>query len=66
MGPVAWRVYFVLRSLFEGEEGQDLVEYAIILVVFALGATAGPNSVAEQVNGIFTRLASLILRSYTA
>lgn len=60
MGLVSWKLNFELRSFFEMEEGQDLVEYALILGVLALGATAGLNIVAEQVNGIFTLLAGLI------
>jgi Flp pilus assembly pilin Flp len=65
MDPVAWRVYFALRSVFDREEGQDLVEYAMLVALFALGAIAGMNSVGEQVDGILQQMAALILRVTT-
>jgi len=46
------------------EEGQDLVEYALVVALIAFGATAGMNSLASGLNtafqGISTTLGSYI------
>lgn len=61
MGLYAWNIYFTLRSftlrsLLEREEGQDLVEYALIVALIALAATAGMTSLAEAINSAFVNL----------
>lgn len=56
MGLLAWNVYFTLRSLIEREEGQDLVEYALIVALIALAATAGLNSFASAINYFYTSI----------
>ena len=38
--------YLKFRDLHSREEGQDLVEYALIVALIALAATAGMNSLA--------------------
>lgn len=47
-----------VRELWTGlvwsEDGQDLVEYAILLALIALGATASMNSLANQISTAFT------------
>jgi pilus assembly protein Flp/PilA len=64
MGLVSWKLYFALRSLIEREEGQDLVEYALIVALIALAATAGMTSLATAINSAFQHLGS-IMNSYT-
>ena len=64
MGLVTWKLYFALRALIEREEGQDLVEYALIVALIALAATAGMSVLADAINSAFSHLGSL-LGSYT-
>jgi pilus assembly protein Flp/PilA len=64
MGLVTWKIYFALRALIEREEGQDLVEYALIVALIALAATAGMDTLATAINSAFKGLGSL-LGSYT-
>lgn len=64
MGLVTWKLYFALRALIEREEGQDLVEYALIVALIALAATAGMDTLASAINSAFGHLGSL-LGSYT-
>jgi pilus assembly protein Flp/PilA len=64
MGLVTWKLYFALRALIEREEGQDLVEYALIVALIALAATAGMSTLADAINSAFSHLGSL-LGSYT-
>ena len=46
------------------ERGQDLVEYALVLALVALGATASMNSLATTLGAAFTSLGTK-LTSYT-
>lgn len=64
MGLVTWKLYFALRALIEREEGQDLVEYALIVALIALAATAGMDVLANAINSAFSHLGSL-LGTYT-
>ena len=43
------------------EDGQDLVEYALVVALLAFGAAAGMSSLASGINGAFSRLGSLIV-----
>jgi hypothetical protein len=61
VGLVTWKLYVLLRSAFVMQEGQDLVEYALILTLFALGATASMYSVAEKSDQILMQLGEVIL-----
>lgn len=42
------------------EEGQDLVEYALIVALIALAATAGMNTLATAINSGFTTLGTTL------
>jgi pilus assembly protein Flp/PilA len=43
-----------LKSSLMQEEGQDLVEYALVVALIALAATAGMNALASDIRGAFT------------
>jgi pilus assembly protein Flp/PilA len=40
--------------LWKEEEGQDLTEYALLLVLIALAAVASMQSLASQISGVFS------------
>jgi pilus assembly protein Flp/PilA len=44
----------MLARLWADEEGQDLTEYALLVVLLALAAVTGINSLATAINGVFT------------
>ncbi len=46
------------QSLKNGEEGQDLVEYALLVCLVALVCIAGVNNVAAAVNTVFSNISS--------
>jgi pilus assembly protein Flp/PilA len=46
----------LLKRLWKEEEGQDLIEYALLVALVALAATAGMNSLATAINAAFTSL----------
>ena len=45
-----------LKRLWKEEEGQDLIEYALLVALVALAATAGMNALASKINAEFTAL----------
>ncbi|MGH9351760.1 MAG: Flp family type IVb pilin [Terriglobia bacterium] len=48
----------LLKRLWQEEEGQDLVEYALLVVLIALGATVGMKGLATAINNTFSTAAS--------
>lgn len=44
----------MLRRLWAEEEGQDLVEYALLVVLVALGAVVAMQSLASAVSDAFS------------
>lgn len=46
------------RSLILREEGQDLVEYALVVALIALAATAGMNSLASSISSAFSSIST--------
>ena len=42
-----------MRSLISREEGQDLIEYALVVALIAFAATAGMNTLAGGINTAF-------------
>ena len=46
----------MLRNIFAREEGQGLVEYALIIALVAIALVATLSLMADPVNGIFGRI----------
>jgi pilus assembly protein Flp/PilA len=47
-----------IQNLTSREEGQDLVEYAMVVALVAFGTTAGMQSLAAGLNSIFQRIST--------
>ncbi len=47
-------------ALHEREEGQDLIEYALIAALIALGAIFGMGFVANAINSAFSTIGSIL------
>lgn len=47
-------------SQLYNEEGQDLVEYALVIVLVALGCVAGINNVASAINTVFSNISTTL------
>jgi pilus assembly protein Flp/PilA len=45
-----------IHRLVSRQDGQDLIEYALVVALIALGATAGMGSVATDINTAFTNI----------
>jgi Flp pilus assembly pilin Flp len=48
----------LLKNLHRNESGQDLIEYALIGLLLALGAIAGMGTLASSINAEFTKISS--------
>ena len=46
----------VMLQIFKDENGQDLIEYALVVALVAFGATAGMNSLATGINTAFSHI----------
>jgi len=46
----------LLKRLWQEEQGQDLIEYALLIALIALAATVGMNSLATAINKEFSNL----------
>lgn len=64
MNTMLLKLYVKFQALASREEGQDLVEYALVVAVIAFGATAGMKGLATALNtafsGISTKLGSYV------
>ena len=48
----------LLKNLFVGESGQDLIEYALLAGFISLVAVAAITTVGEGVNGVYGDIAT--------
>lgn len=60
MGLVTQKIRLALSVLLTDENGQDLVEYAMIAALMSLGAVAGIGQVGTAVAGVFVKLATIL------
>ena len=56
MSSTLLNLYVKFQGLKNGEEGQDLVEYALLVALIALVCISGVNNVASAVNTVFSNI----------
>jgi pilus assembly protein Flp/PilA len=49
-----------LQLMLENEEGQDLIEYALVVALIAFAATAGMGSLANSINAAFISIGTTL------
>ena len=54
-----------MQNILSREEGQDLIEYALVVALIAFAATAGMGSLANSINTAFNGIGAK-LTGYTA
>jgi pilus assembly protein Flp/PilA len=54
------KLFIQLQDLTSREEGQDLVEYALVVALIAFGATAGMKNLATGLNSAFKGISSTL------
>jgi Flp pilus assembly pilin Flp len=58
--------YLLLQRLLEEEDGQDLVEYSLLLSFIALGTVAILSGTSASVKTMFSKIASTLGSAVTA
>lgn len=46
----------ILANLHKEESGQDLIEYALVAAIVALGAITGMTTLAKSINSLFSKV----------
>lgn len=54
------KLIFGLQTLISRDEGQDLVEYALVVALIAFGATAGMSQLAVGINTAFDQISTTL------
>jgi pilus assembly protein Flp/PilA len=49
-----------LKQVLEEENGQDLVEYALVVALVAFGATAGTKALGTGINTMFNHISTTL------
>ncbi|HEX7729682.1 MAG TPA: Flp family type IVb pilin [Terracidiphilus sp.] len=49
-----------LQEMMKREEGQDLVEYALVVALIAFGAVAGMSALAGGINSAFSNISNTL------
>jgi Flp pilus assembly pilin Flp len=58
--------YLLFRQLLEEQDGQDLVEYSLLLAFIALGTVAILSGTSTSVKDMFSKIASTLGSAVTA
>jgi pilus assembly protein Flp/PilA len=54
------KLYARFQSLWQKEEGQDLVEYALLMVIISLGLITSMNGIASALITFFTNVSTTL------
>lgn len=57
------RLYVHMQNLLTREEGQDLVEYALVVALIAFGATTAMKNLSGELNTAFNSISTKISTS---
>ncbi|MGA7857450.1 MAG: Flp family type IVb pilin [Terracidiphilus sp.] len=60
MNDLLLRTYINFKTILACEEGQDLVEYALVVALIAFGAVLGMKGLASGVNSAFNKISSTL------
>lgn len=58
MNTLFLQLYVKAQELINREEGQDLVEYALLISLIALAAITATTSLAGAITGVFARIST--------
>jgi pilus assembly protein Flp/PilA len=53
-------LYLKFQNLLSQEEGQDLVEYALVVALISLGAVVTMQNLGTAITGIFTTITTTL------
>ena len=58
MNTMLLKMYLKLQDLMNREEGQDLVEYALVIALVSIAAVASLGTLATKIVAVFTTITS--------
>jgi pilus assembly protein Flp/PilA len=56
MNTLLLRTYLLMKQMLEREDGQDMVEYALVISLVAILAAAGLHTLAGKITGVFSTI----------
>ena len=65
MNNLILKLLIKFKDLAQRDEGQDLVEYALVVALIAFGSTAGMGALASGINNVFNTVSSTLASSIT-
>jgi pilus assembly protein Flp/PilA len=65
MNGLLLNLYIKFQDLKNRDEGQDLVEYALVVALIAFGSTAGMSALAQGINTAFSQVSTNLGTSIT-
>ena len=60
MNDLMIKMYITLKSVMDREEGQNLVEYALVVALIAFGAVGGMKFLSSNINVAFSKIATTL------
>jgi pilus assembly protein Flp/PilA len=60
-----WMLSIKIQNILNREEGQDLIEYALVVAVIAFAATAGMGQLATSINTAFIDIGNKLTNAIT-
>lgn len=60
MRELLFRLFVKFQTFKNSEEGQDLVEYALVIAMIAFGATAGMSALSKGINNAFKTISTTL------
>jgi pilus assembly protein Flp/PilA len=60
MNTLLLRTYLSMKQMLEQENGQDMVEYALVVALIAFGAVIGMQHLASGINKAFSGISSTL------
>jgi pilus assembly protein Flp/PilA len=63
MNTMLLKMYVKFQDLMSRDEGQDLVEYALVVALIALGATASMGKLAGAISSAFGTISTTFANS---
>ena len=63
MNTLLLRTYLFMQQVLEQENGQDLVEYALVVALIAFGAVSGMHALAKCLDTAFNTISTTLSTS---
>jgi pilus assembly protein Flp/PilA len=60
-----WKLYAKLQHLMAREDGQDLIEYALVVAMIAFAAVTAMQSLAVSINAVFASIGTSLVNATT-